>query len=210
MWGIKIKPFSMIKDILPRLPNVEEWDAAFQKHMARFDINTPIRKQFFLAQILHESLGLQHLSENLNYSAEALMKTWPSRFKTKKVADQYARKPEQIANYVYANRLGNGSEASGDGWKFRGKGAIQLTGKDNYKMAGIRLYGDANKFIDNPELLLTPDCAAEVACWYWQHRNLNALADAGDFEGVTRKINGGLNGYESRKEWLREVKSVIK
>ena len=200
----------MLKEILPRLTNVDEWEAAFAKYMPKYGIDTVNEKRFSLSNILHESMGLTHLEENLNYSSDALMKTWPTRFKNKIIADQYARKPERIANFVYASRLGNGNEGSGDGWKYRGRGAIQLTGKDNYSAAGKAIYGLPEKFVNEPDLLTTIDTAAQVACWFWQSHGLNEIAQTGDFEACVKRINGGLNGLASRKEWLRELSAIIK
>jgi putative chitinase len=132
--------------------------------------------------------------ENLNYSADALLRTWPSRFNAETAA-KMARKPEAIANYVYGGRLGNG--ADGDGWKYRGRGLIQLTGKGNYRAAGIALGLD---LIGNPDLLEKPEAASLSAAWFWKTNGLNALADANDVAVVTRKINGGLNGLSDRLE----------
>lgn len=160
-----------------------------------YDITSPHRLSAFLAQAGHESGGLSRLEENLNYSVEALMRVWPSRFLTKEIAQNYARRPEALANFVYANRMGNGDEASGDGWKYRGKGLIQLTGKDNHHLCGVALGED---FITHPERLLLPVNAALSAGWFWDTNRLNTLADRGDIEGITRRINGGDTGLPHR------------
>ncbi len=162
--------------------------------LAVFGINTPLRLAAFLAQTDHESQGFTRTAENLNYSAKALTATWPKRFPPA-VAAQYAKQPERIANRAYADRLGNGNEASGDGWTYRGHGYIQITGKDGHsdfaKYKGMTL---AEVII----YLQTETGAMESAAWWWYSRNLNALADAGDTKGITRVINGGYNGLDDR------------
>lgn len=162
-----------------------------------FDLfKNPKRMAAFLAQIAHESGAFNFTQEGLNYSAQALMKTWPKRFPTLAIARQYARNPQKIANKVYANRMGNGSEASGDGYKFRGRGLIQLTGKDNY----IRFAKSIGKTLDETVAYLeTPEGAVASAGWYWDINKLNIYADKGDFVGLTRRINGGTIGLADRK-----------
>jgi putative chitinase len=162
-----------------------------------FDLfENPKRMAAFLAQIAHESGGFNFTKEGLNYSAQALMKTWPKRFPTLAIAQQYARKPEKIANKVYANRMGNGTEASGDGYKFCGRGLIQLTGKDNY----TRFAKSIGKTLDQTVAFLeTAEGAVASAGWYWDVNKLNVYADKGDFVGLTRRINGGIIGLADRK-----------
>lgn len=156
----------------------------------------PKRMAAFLAQIAHESGGFNFTKENLNYSAQALMKTWPKRFPTTAVANQYARNQEKIANKVYANRMGNGAESSGDGFKYRGRGLIQLTGKDNYR----KFANAIDKTIEETVLYLeTPEGAVSSAGWFWDINKLNIYADKNDFVGLTRRINGGTNGLADRK-----------
>lgn len=176
---------------------VDKWLPWLNMTMARFNISTPMRQAMFLSQIAHESGGFRHVSENLNYSASALRRVFGKYFPTDEMAYEYARKPEKIANRVYANRMGNGNEASGDGWKYRGRGLIQLTGKDNY--LSFSLAADNNSFID-PGLLTEPEYAAMSAGWYWQDNGLNVLADTGDVRAVTRRINGGYNGLADRQK----------
>ena len=171
----------------------------------RFNLDTRMRTAAFLAQVGHESTRLTRLVENLNYSAEGLVATWPKRFDAK-LAAQVARKPEQIANIVYADRLGNGSQASGDGWEYRGRGLIQITGKSNYRDCGAVLGLDLLK---TPSLLEIPTNAAMSAGWFWSMNGLNALADAGQFETLTRRINGGLNGLADRKDLLARAMRVL-
>lgn len=170
-----------------------------------FEINTPLRIAAFIAQTAHESAGYSAFLENLNYSAQALLATWPSRF-TPESAAIYARQPEKIANCVYSNRLGNGNEASGDGWRYRGRGVIQTTGRDNYNACGIGLGLD---LIVSPELLEQPLNAFRSAGWYWKSRNCNAFADSGDFIELTKAINGGLNGLDDREAYYARAKSVF-
>jgi putative chitinase len=171
-------------------------------------IDTPDRVAAFLAQAAHESDELQALEENLNYSAEGLLRTWPRRFSPDDAAF-YQRQPERIANRAYAHRLGNGDEASGDGWRFRGRGIFQLTGRANYRAASVGVCGDADTLLFNPELVATPPYACETAGWYWHTRGLNRFADRADFEGLTRAINGGTNGLVDRvAHWHRAIEAL--
>ena len=159
----------------------------------------------FLAQVGHESGQLQHVVENLNYGAQALVATWPSRF-TQALAAQVARVPQQIANIAYASRMGNGDASSGDGWSYRGRGLIQITGRANYQACGDALGVD---LIGNPDLLAQPQYAAMSAAWYWATNGLNTLADAGDFDPITRRINGGLNGLPDRLALYATAQQVL-
>ena len=149
----------------------------------------------FVAQCAHESGSFKFIEENLNYRAESLMRTWPKHFPTMEIAKQYERQPQRIANRAYSNRMGNGDEASGDGWRYRGRGLIQLTGKDNYTFfagsLGITVEEAA-------EYLATFEGAAQSACFYWEQNKLNRFADANDVKGLTRAINGGTLGLEDR------------
>ena len=173
--------------------------------MREFQINTPIRVAAFIAQTAHESAGYSAFLENLNYSAQALLNTWPNRF-TPESAVTYARQPEKIANHVYINRLGNGDEASGDGWRYRGRGVIQTTGRVNYQACGTGLGLD---LITSPELLEQPLNAFRSAGWYWKSRNCNSFADSDNFAGLTKAINGGLNGLDDRRAYYARAKSVL-
>lgn len=179
------------------------WAKALTAAMEQFAINTPRRQAHFLAQVGHESGGFRTLTENLNYSAEGLLKTWPSRFNPTTAAAM-ARKPEQIANYVYGGRMGN--TAAGDGWNYRGRGLIQLTGKSNYREAGNALGLD---LINHPELLERPEGAALSAAWFWSKNGLNGLADGGALEAIGRRINGGSNGQADRAaRFLRAAQAL--
>lgn len=186
---------------------VGRWIAALAETFDRFEINTPRRQAAFLAQIGHETGGLTHLVENLNYSEAGLMKTWPGRFADPVLAKRYARKPEAIANRVYANRMGNGDEASGDGWKFRGRGLIQLTGKANYTAFAHAM---GLPVLSDPDLLATsPIVGALAAGWFWDKNGLNRLADELKFEFITRKINGGLHGQPQRLALYSQALEVL-
>jgi len=182
-----------------------EWAASLALAMKSRDITEGNRADMFLAQCAHESGGFKRFSENLNYSAAALIRAWPTRFPTWAIADHYATKAPAIANRAYADRMGNGNEQSGDGWKYRGRGLIQLTGRANYGAAGdaLRL-----PLVTEPDIAETPSAASQIAAWFWYSKGCNALADAGDFEAITKKINGGLNGLEDRERWLAKVRAL--
>lgn len=180
---------------------------ALNEVMQEYKIDTKLRICHFLAQILHESGHLRYKSENLNYSAKALRSVFPKYFKTDEIAAQYARKPEKIANRVYANRMGNGDEASGDGWRMRGRGLIQLTGRSNYKTCGEALGIDLLKL---PDLIISdPKICVKTACWFWSSKKLNDLADNDDIKTITKRINGGFNGLDERCKILDLAKSII-
>ena len=180
---------------------------ALQTLLIQYNIDTPLRIAHFLAQILHESGHFKYNEENLNYSAKALRSVFGKYFKTDKEAEEYACKPEKIANRVYANRMGNGDEASGDGWLRRGRGLIQLTGTDNYKACSKALNIDLMK---NPDLIISnAEVCVKTACWFWSSKRLNEWADKDDIITITKRINGGLNGIESRKEILALAKQHL-
>jgi putative chitinase len=185
--------------------NAEKFLPFIQGACKAYDITTPKRVAGFLSQIGHESGGLAMLEENLNYKAETLMRVWPKRFPTLEFAQQFARNPQKIANSVYANRMGNGDEASGEGWKYRGRGLKQLTGKDNYRAFSKAIGTD---FVASPDLLLQPVNAALSAGWFWSANNLNALADNGDVPGMTKRINGGTIGLEQRQALYAKAMAV--
>jgi putative chitinase len=175
--------------------------------LPQYQIDTPIRLAHFLAQILHESGNFRFKEENLNYSVQGLRAVFPKYFPNDEIAEEYARKPEKIASRVYGSRMGNGDESSGDGWKYRGRGLIQLTGCDNYKACGSAL---KLNLTENPDLLCeNPEVIVLSACWYWASRNLNVLADNDDILGITKKINGGINGLEDRSRKLSIAKQAL-
>jgi putative chitinase len=171
----------------------EEWVEAVNTTFEMFGIETPEQQASFLGQTSHESNGFTALTENLRYSAESLCKVWPKRFPSLEMAQPYHRNPEAIANHVYANRMGNGDEESGEGWNFRGRGLIQLTGRDNYRACGEALDIDLEA---TPDLVSTPTYAALSAGWFWHKNHLNNIAE--DILAVTKKINGGTHGLDDR------------
>lgn len=166
---------------------------------------TRLERCHFLAQCAHESAGFTRLVENLNYSVTALQRTWPSRFPPA-IALDYANHPERIANRAYANRLGNDNEASGDGWRYRGAGYIQITGKDNFANFSRAHFGDDRAVLE-PGLLQAPAVAAAAARWFWDSRHLGIPANKDDLVSVTRGINGGLTGLADRAKWLATFKA---
>ena len=177
----------------------------FESVLPAYGIDTPLRKAHFLAQVAHESGGFKFVVENLNYSAKALYGVFRKYFSNMDLANQYARQREKIANRVYANRMENGDEASGDGWKYRGRGLIQLTGKANYRLFSADTGMD---FLGQPDTVATAKWALASACWFWKKNNINRYADADDIHMVTKKINGGNNGIESRQHFLDEFKTL--
>ncbi len=181
------------------------WLEALNAAMARFEIDTPRRSAAFLAQVAHESALLTTLEENLDYSASGLLAVFPQRF-TPAEAAAYQPRPVAIANRVYASRHGNGDEASGDGWKYRGRGLIQVTFRDNYRACGAAL---GNPFELDPDALVQRGNAALSAAWYWKAHGCNQLADAGDTRAITLKINGGVNGLEHRTALYRRALPVL-
>lgn len=197
----------MFKSLFPKAVNHEEIHNAFKKYFSIYEINTDNRRAGFLAQCGHESSGFSVFKENLNYSAEGLLKIFPKYFKTLSDAQLYARKPEKIANRVYANRMSNGNETSGDGWRFKGAGFIQLTGKANYTAFA------KSKGIDIDEVVLylsTIEGAVESALYYWKSRNINSFCDKDDIIGMTKSINGGTIGLADRTELYNKIKSKLK
>ena len=194
----------MTYDQLDKLGVDHKWLAPLEETFAKYDISTPVRQACFIGQCAHESGNFKTLQENLNYSAEGLMKTWPSRFPTKEMADQYARQPAKIAGKVYNGRLGNTSEE--EAAQYLGRGLIQLTGKENYANCGTALGID---FVGNPTFLIEPKYAALSAGWFFNKKGLNALADSGDIETMTKRINGGLIGLEDRKAKIAKALSVL-
>ena len=174
-----------------------------------YKINTDLRVAHFLAQCAHESMGFRATEENLNYSKEALLKVFSKYFKTEEEAQEYARQPEKIANKVYANRMKNGNEESGDGWKYRGRGYIQLTGKENY-MALNKLTPE--NILEEPDLVATK-YPLRSASWFWDSRSLNQLADTGATDEVvkqiTRKVNGGYNGLADRQREFKKIYEAL-
>jgi len=194
----------MIESQLIALGIDGKWLEPLKDTFAKYDISTPLRQAAFIGQCAHESANFTKLEENLNYSPERLMKVWPSRFPDLQTADKYAHQPQLLANKVYAGKLGNNQE--NDGWNFHGRGLIQLTGRENYERCGKAIGAD---LINTPQLLVNPNMAAMSAGWFWNRAGLNALADAKDYDTMTKRINGGLNGLDDRKAKIAKAISVL-
>jgi putative chitinase len=186
-----------VHHLIPKVKNFEEWYTNLGDILPEYDIDTPKRVAAFMAQCGHESGGFTLLQENLNYSAKGLVGTFKKYFPTEAHAKPYERNPQMIANRVYANRMGNGDEASGEGWYFRGRGIVQITGKNNYTKCSQSLF-ENNMLVENPDLLLEVEYAIHSACWFWSAARLNELADIGDIKTMTKRINGGYIGLEDR------------
>jgi len=191
---------------LQRLHIGAEWVDALNETFTRFNLTTNNQKAMFIGQCSHESGNFRLLQENLNYKAATLMKLWPKRFPTLEVANQYAGNARAIANKVYADRMGNRDEASGDGYRFRGKGLVQLTGHSNHFHAGKALGVD---FVMQPDLVATPKYAALTAGWFWETHKLNPPADALDYTKVTKIINGGTIGLDDRIKHVQQALAVL-
>lgn len=177
----------------------EDWQPELEKQLRAACIDTKNKVAMFLAQASHESGGFTRLTENLNYSAQGLANTWPNRYaangKPNDLANQIARNPEMIANYTYANRMGNGDRTTGDGWKYRGRGIFQLTGKINY----VEFFKSINEPVD-PDKLTSIEYAVKSAIWYWNSRNISPVAELADVTKVTKLINGGTIGLADRSK----------
>lgn len=205
-------------NLLRAVPNLNkarlnEFVASFNMYAVHFGINTPKRVAHYLSQVFTESGALSSTSENMNYSAQRLMQVWPSRFKTLEIANQYAHNPEKLANNVYANRMGNGSEASGDGWKYRGRGYIGLTGREQYQKFNSYDMCTAD-VMRNPDKVSEYPLNQVSAMWFWERQKLNGIADQDDggkigetiVERITKKVNGGQIGISDRKYYYRRFK----
>jgi predicted chitinase len=187
--------------------DAEQYIVQLEETLPRYGIaESKTRLAHFFAQVLHESGCMRYDMENLNYSSDALRRVFGKYFRTKQQADAYARNPEKIANRVYANRMGNGPESSGDGWRFRGRGLIQLTGRKNYT-AFAAWIGD-DRVLDDPDLV-SAEYAVHSAVFFWDRNDLNRLADRDDIVAVTRRVNGGENGLAHRRELLSKACSLI-
>ena len=198
-----------LQQLIPKNPYVKQWHTALQQLLPDYEINTPKRIAAFIAQCAHESGNFTQLRENLNYRAVTLRKIFPKYFPTDELAQQYASRPDRqqaIANLVYANRMGNGPPESGDGYRFAGKGLIQLTGKDNYTWFAASLGIGVEAAADYLE---TFEGAAQSACWFWETNKLNQWADAGDILTLTKRINGGTIGLEDRIKHYEHALHVL-
>lgn len=195
-----------LKQIIPGNPYIEHWHEALCEILPDYDINTPQRLAAFLAQCAHESGGFTAIKENLNYRAVTLRKVFPNYFPTDDIANQYAGQGERIANRAYANRMGNGPEESGDGYRYCGRGLIQLTGKDNY----TRYAQSTEQSVeDAAEHLTTFEGCVQSAAWFWEANNLNQYADSGDILTMTKRINGGTLGLEDRQQHYQHAIQIL-
>lgn len=192
--------------IMPRIKDVDEWTEILNEVLSEHGITSKKEVAAFLSQCAHESSQFNTLVENLNYSETALRNVFPNRFNAIE-AKEYERQPERIANRIYSNRMGNGDELSGDGWKFRGRGVIQLTGKNNYSK-----FEEFSKesVLDNPDLVSNSKYLALLsAVWFWKENNLSRFIEIDDFRGLTRAINGGFNGLEDRLSYYERAKKAF-
>lgn len=201
-----ILTLEQLKQLVPGNPYIDDWHEALDQLLDDYGITTPHRVAHFIAQCAHESGGFNFIKENLNYSAAGLNNTFRKYFPTIESAKPYERRPEMIANRVYANRMGNGDEESGDGWRYCGRGLIQLTGKDNYTFFAGSLGIPVEQAAD---YLATFEGAAQSACFFWEQNNLNRFADVNDVKGLTRAINGGENGLADRESHTRHALHVL-
>ncbi len=195
-----------LQQIIPKNQYVSYWYTALQQLLPQYEINTPDRIAAFLAQCAHESGGFVFIKENLNYRWQSLRKVFPKYFPTDALAQQYEKQPQKIANRVYANRMGNGPEESGDGYKFCGRGLIQVTGRDNYSWFAASLQISPE---EASEYMETFEGAAQSACWFWESNNLNQWADKQDILTLTKRINGGTIGLEDRKKHYEHCLHVL-
>jgi putative chitinase len=198
-----------LKQLIPKNPYVKQWHNALAQLFPAYDITTPKRIAAFIAQCAHESANFTTLQENLNYRAATLRKIFPKYFPTDALAQQYASMPNKqqaIANLVYANRMGNGDPASGDGFRYRGRGLIQLTGKENYSWFAASIDVPVE---EAAEYLETFEGAAQSACWFWETNKLNKWADASDILMLTKRINGGTIGLDDRIKHYKHALHVL-
>jgi putative chitinase len=187
-------------------PYIDQWYHALSEILPEYGINTPERVAAFIAQCAHESGGFKFLKENLNYKAESLLKVFPKYFKTLDEARAYEKKPEKIANKIYGNRMGNGDESSGDGFRYCGRGLIQLTGKENYSWFAASLEIPVE---EASEYLETFEGAVQSACWFWEENKLNQWADKKDILTLTKRINGGTIGLDDRIKHFNHALHVL-
>ena len=202
-----------LRTAFPKCKTPGIWVAALLPALDKYDISSKARIASFLGQIAHESGQFNTLEENLFYSASRLVKVWPKRFPTLEFAQQYEKNPQKLGNYVYANRIGNGAVSSGDGYRFRGRGLVQLTGRSNYASASSILGVD---LLSHPDLLIEPNVAAMSAAWFWASRGLNELADdktgdndLEDFTTITMRINGGTAGLQNRFQLFKAAEAAL-
>jgi len=194
--------------LIKKNKNPTEWYEGLAEQLPKFAIVTPARVAGFISQCQHESADFTILTENLNYSAKGLRGIFGKYFPNDDIAKQYERKPQMIANRVYANRMGNGSEQSNDGWIFRGRGLVQLTGRSNYTQCSRDLFGD-DTLVENPDVVTEPDYAILSACWFWHKNRLNDICDRGDVVLLSKRINGGTIGLADRIHHWNDALSLF-
>lgn len=198
------------RTLYPRAQDPESWVLAMNESFPKYQIDTKKRVAAFLAQCGHESGGWTVFEENLNYSAKRLTEVFKKYFPTLESALPYDRKPKMIANRVYANRMGNGPESSNDGWTYRGRGPIQLTGRSNYTAFAKDMFEDWRNVVENPDWVTADrNFALMSAIWFWNKNDLNKLADVEDMKELTRRINGGYNGLEDRIKHYKEAIALL-
>lgn len=197
---------TQLASILGYTEDIDEWYELCLEFFPKYNITTNNRIAAFLAQTGHESLNFKVIEENLNYSTDGLRRVFRKYFTSAVIAKRYARQPERIASRVYANRLGNGPESSKDGWRYRGRGLIQLTGKSNYQLFADYI---GKSLSETVEYLSTKKGAFESACWFWTTKNLNYYADNKDIVGMTKLINGGTNGLDDRRKKYLHALSIL-
>lgn len=196
-----------LERIAPLCTTADLWQPLLAQAAAAFDIlDTEARLSMWIANLAHESGSFRNTEENLHYSAQRIQEVWPRKFKTAGEAKALERNPQALANAVYARKNGNGDERSGDGYRFRGRGLVQLTGRDNYAAASKALGAD---LVADPALAALPDTAAAVAAWYWQAHGCNELADAGQWGEAVRAVNGSLTGLQERTAFLQRARAVL-
>jgi putative chitinase len=198
--------YSELQQLLPRNPYIKQWHHALAQLLPEYEINTPQRIAAFIAQCAHESGGFTALRENLNYRWQTLRKIFPKYFPTDELAQHYAGKQADIANLVYANRMGNGGPETGDGYRYCGRGLIQLTGRDNYTWFAASLQISVE---EAAQYLETFEGAAQSACWFWETNKLNQWADTGDILTLTKRINGGTIGLADRQKHYEHALHVL-
>lgn len=197
-----------LQECLKNNQQIDGWFPLISDVLPKFGITTVQRVAAFLAECAHESLDFTVLQENLNYKPETLMKVWPHYFPSADIAQAYGHNPEKIANRAYANRMGNGPEESGDGYRYCGRGIVQITGKDNYRQCSQDLYQD-DRLLDSPEWFHSPEGALWSACWFWHRNNLNPLADQDDINQISHRINGGTLGQEERAQKYNDFCNIL-
>ena len=195
-----------LQAIIGNNPYLEHWYEALSKALPDYEINTPQRLAAWFGETKVESANYTAIKENLNYRPESLVRLWKSHFPTMEIANQYAHNPEAIANRAYGGRMGNGDESSGDGWKFCGRGLIQLTGRDNYQSFADSLQISVD---DAAQYLETFEGCVQSACWFWENNNLDALADQGNIDAISKKVNGGTEGLENRRNFYHQALQIL-